>query len=136
MEPFDPGPSTIGAAGPTGDATASEDRPQSRAATAPPVAIELRESAADFANSALRAYLAEDIAVFLLHAATALEQLSKAFLASIHGSLIAANDFDSLRICAGIRAARGHDQGDCEEKGESQTHHRYLQDRSGRAKSG
>jgi hypothetical protein len=62
--------------------------------TASPVSIELRTSAADFARSALRAYLASDRAVFLLHAATSLEQLMKAFLASIHGSLIAANDFD------------------------------------------
>lgn len=73
--------------------------------TEPPVSIELRTSAAGFAESALRAYLAEDHAVFLLHAATALEQLSKAFLASIHGSLIAAaNDFDSLLHLCGHAA--------------------------------
>lgn len=62
----------------------------------PTPAIELRTSAADFAKSSLRAHVAGDRPVFLLHAATALEQLAKAFLASIHGSLIAANDFNSL----------------------------------------
>lgn len=61
-----------------------------------PLHKDLHSSAARFAQSGLRAFLEEDSAVFLLHAATALEQLAKAFLASIHGSLIAANDFDSL----------------------------------------
>jgi hypothetical protein len=63
---------------------------------ATPISDELRDSAAEFPQSALRAYLNQDHAVFLLHAATALEHTSKAFLASIHGSLIAASDFDSL----------------------------------------
>jgi hypothetical protein len=57
---------------------------------------DLRESSASFAQSALRAFLDEDGSVFLLHAATALEQLAKSFLASVHASLIAGNDFDSL----------------------------------------
>jgi hypothetical protein len=72
--------------------------------TVPPFAVELRASAADFATSALQAHLEKNRAVFLLHAATALEQLSKAFLASIHGSLIAANDFDSLLHLSGHSA--------------------------------
>ena len=33
-----------------------------------------------------------DSTVFLLHAATALEQVTKAYLASMHGSLVAAHD--------------------------------------------
>src|SRR4051794_32538761 len=62
---------------------------------------QLRSSATRFAQSALRAFLGEDATVFMLHAATALEQLAKAFLASMHGTLIAANDFDSLLHAAG-----------------------------------
>jgi hypothetical protein len=57
----------------------------------------LATSASRFAQSGLRADLDRDDAVCLLHIATALEQLAKAFLASLHGSLIAApKDFDSL----------------------------------------
>jgi hypothetical protein len=57
----------------------------------------LESSAARFAQSGLRAHLDGDPAVYLLHAATALELLAKALLASLHGSLIAAaKDFDSL----------------------------------------
>jgi hypothetical protein len=61
---------------------------------------ELRASACDFAQSALQAHLADQQAVFLLHAATSLEHLAKAHLASVHPSLIAANDFNSLlQLC-------------------------------------
>jgi hypothetical protein len=42
-----------------------------------------------------------------LHAATALEQLAKAYLASIHGALVAAADFDSLlHACGESRHAK------------------------------
>ncbi len=45
--------------------------------------------------------------VYLLHASTTLELLAKAFLASLDGSLIAANDFDSLlHSCGQSRHAR------------------------------
>jgi flagellar hook-basal body complex protein FliE len=57
---------------------------------------ELKAAAADFAQSGLRARLEGNSMVYLLHVATALELLSKAFLASLAGSLVAANDFDSL----------------------------------------
>jgi hypothetical protein len=53
-------------------------------------------SAAKFAQSALRARLDSDSMVYLLHASTGLELLAKGYLASLHGSLIAAGDFDSL----------------------------------------
>jgi hypothetical protein len=72
-----------------------------------PLAEELRVSAARFAQSGLRAFLQNDLPVFMLHAATALEHLAKAFLASIHGSLVAASDFDSvLHSCGQSRHAR------------------------------
>src|SRR5687767_6794457 len=81
--------------------------PRASASAGSPLALELHKAAADFASSSLRAYLAGDRAVFLLHAATALEQLSKAFLASIHGSLVAGNDFDSLlHVCGHPARAR------------------------------
>lgn len=57
---------------------------------------DLLSAAAKFAQSGLRARLEDDEMVFLLHASTSLELLAKAFLASMHASLIAANDFDSL----------------------------------------
>jgi hypothetical protein len=45
--------------------------------------------------------------VYLLHASTALELLMKAYLAALNGSLIAANDFDSLlHGCGESRHAR------------------------------
>jgi hypothetical protein len=62
---------------------------------------DLIASADKFARSALHASIAADAAVFLLHAGTALEHLSKAFLAAINGSLIAANDLDSLLHACG-----------------------------------
>ena len=58
-------------------------------------------SATQFARSGLRARLEEDWAVHHLHVATSLELLAKAKLASLHGSLIAAKDFDSLLILSG-----------------------------------
>lgn len=57
---------------------------------------ELYEGAARFAQSGLRARLEGDSSVYLLHIATALELLAKAFLASLDGALVAAHDFDSL----------------------------------------
>jgi hypothetical protein len=57
---------------------------------------ELQNSASEFGQSALHAYLDKNWAVFLLHAATSLEHLLKASLASRHAALIAAADFDSL----------------------------------------
>ncbi len=65
---------------------------------------ELYKSASEFGQSALRAYLDNNRRVFLLHAATALEQLLKAHLASKHPSLIAAPDFDSLLHACGMSA--------------------------------
>ena len=61
----------------------------------------LLASAEKFAQSALRARLDFDSMVYLLHAGTALELLAKAYLASVNGSLIAANDVDSLLHCSG-----------------------------------
>jgi flagellar hook-basal body complex protein FliE len=61
-----------------------------------PHVARLIESSQTFAQSAMRARLDGDSMVYLLHASTALELLAKAFLASLHGSLIAATDFDSL----------------------------------------
>lgn len=40
--------------------------------------------------------------VYLLHAGTAVELFAKAYLASVNGSLIAANDVDSLLHCSGL----------------------------------
>jgi hypothetical protein len=62
---------------------------------------QLRSSAAQFAQSGLRARLDREWAVHQLHIATALELLAKAKLASLHGSLIAAKDFDSLLHLSG-----------------------------------
>jgi hypothetical protein len=62
---------------------------------------QLRSSAAQFAQSGLRARLDQEWAVHQLHIATALELLAKAKLASLHGSLIAAKDFDSLLHLSG-----------------------------------
>jgi hypothetical protein len=68
---------------------------------------ELCSAAASFAQSSLKARLDGESMVYLLHAATALELLAKSFLASIHGSLIAADDFDSLlHGCSQSRHAR------------------------------
>jgi hypothetical protein len=68
---------------------------------------ELCSAAASFAQSSLRARLDGESMVYLLHAATALELLAKSFLASIHGSLIAGDDFDSLlHGCSQSRHAR------------------------------
>jgi hypothetical protein len=62
---------------------------------------QLTGSAAQFAQSGLRAR-ADDPQIFLLHIATALEQLLKAMLASLHPSLIASpNHFDSLLHLSG-----------------------------------
>jgi hypothetical protein len=62
-----------------------------------PLSESLAASAQSFGRSGLQAFAGGDAAVFLLHAGTALEHLSKSLLASLHGSLIASpNDFDSL----------------------------------------
>jgi hypothetical protein len=63
---------------------------------------DLCSSAERFARSALRAFLEQDWPIFLLHASTALEQLTKAYLASLNPSLIAASDFDSLLHACGL----------------------------------
>jgi hypothetical protein len=78
--------------------------------TAPPHASRLLTGAGKFAQSSWRARLDNDSAVSLLHAATALELLMKARLASLDASLIAApNDFDSLlHLCGESRHARTH----------------------------
>lgn len=64
------------------------------------LSVQLAESSGMFARSALEAQHTDD-RVYLLHAATALEQLTKAVLAARHPSFIVpANDFDSLlRAC-------------------------------------
>ncbi len=70
-------------------------------------ASRLLAGAEQFAQSSLQARLDHDSMVHLLHAATALELLAKAFLASLDGSLIAAKDFDSLlHGCGESRHAR------------------------------
>lgn len=62
---------------------------------------QLTASAVQFAQSGLRART-DDPRIFLLHIATALEQLLKAMLASLHPSLIASpNHFDSLLHLSG-----------------------------------
>jgi hypothetical protein len=63
---------------------------------------DLYSSAERFGRSALRAFLDEDWPIFLLHAATPLEQLTKAYLASLNQSLVAASDFDSLLHACGL----------------------------------
>jgi hypothetical protein len=63
---------------------------------------DLYESAERFARSGLRAFLDDDPPIFLLHAGTALEHLTKAYLASQNPSLIAAPDFDSLLHVCGL----------------------------------
>lgn len=62
---------------------------------------DLLGSAARFAQSGLGALLEKDLPVFFMHSATALAQLSKAQVASIDASLIAAKDFDSLLHACG-----------------------------------
>jgi hypothetical protein len=47
--------------------------------TTEPLRDELFSSAVRFAQSGLRAFLDNDFAIFLLHSATALEQLMKAY---------------------------------------------------------
>ncbi len=64
----------------------------------------LVRSSSEFAGSALEAMSEGKHSVFLLHAATALEHLAKAVLASSHPSLIAVaskDNFDSLLLLAG-----------------------------------
>jgi hypothetical protein len=63
---------------------------------------ELLASAKRFASSALQGFLDGDVAIFLLHAGTALEQLTKSYLAEIDPSLIAGTDFDSLLHVRGL----------------------------------
>ena len=65
------------------------------------LSAQLTDSSGRFARSGLQAR-PDDPATFLLHAATALEQLAKAVLAARHSSLIVAgNDFESLLHASG-----------------------------------
>jgi hypothetical protein len=68
----------------------------------PLMADQLRDSASQFARSAMQAFLDSETAIFLLHAATSLEHLAKSLLGSNHASLIAADDFDSLLHACGL----------------------------------
>jgi hypothetical protein len=69
---------------------------------------DLLASAQTFGRSGLEALAAGDVAVFLLHAGTALEHLSKSLLASLHGSLIASpRDFNSLLHLSGLSKYAG-----------------------------
>ena len=62
----------------------------------------LRKSASRFAQAAVGDYLNRDWTAFFVHAGTALEHLAKAYLASIHPSLIAdGRSFDSLLHACG-----------------------------------
>ena len=77
--------------------------PDTRLEVAQPVDADLAASAQAFSRSSLQAAADKDAAVFFLHAGTGLEHLSKALLASLHGSLIARpNDFDSLLHLSGL----------------------------------
>jgi hypothetical protein len=76
----------------------------------PPLDEALYASAVRFAGSSVQAFAAEDDAVFLLHAGTALEHLAKSLLASLHGSLIAISNprqFGSLLFLAGFEKESG-----------------------------
>lgn len=69
---------------------------------------DLFDSAQTFGRSCLQALAAGNAAVFLLHAGTALEHLSKSLLASLHGSLIASpRDFNSLLHLSGLSKYAG-----------------------------
>jgi hypothetical protein len=71
---------------------------------------ELYSSAGRFAHTALRALADGDTATFLLHAGTAIEHLTKSFLASLHGSLIASTSprhFRSLLFLSGLEKEAG-----------------------------
>lgn len=71
------------------------------------LSVQLAESSAVFARSALQAQHTDD-RIFLLHAATALEHLAKAVLAARHPSFIVAGDFDSLlHACGELGATSG-----------------------------
>src|SRR5436190_8615155 len=62
----------------------------------------LHPSAMRFAESALEGFLSEDYQLFLVHAATAAEQIGKARLAAIHPTLIVdPKNVDSLLHAAG-----------------------------------
>lgn len=63
---------------------------------------QLYESARRFGASAVQAFTDSEPEVFLLHAATSLEHLMKAVLATRHPSLIAGQDFDSLLHTVGL----------------------------------
>jgi hypothetical protein len=69
---------------------------------------QLYQSAEGFGRSALRAFLAGDWAVFMLHSGTALEQLTKAYLADLNPGLIAGRDFDSLLHAHGLGQHAAH----------------------------
>jgi hypothetical protein len=66
---------------------------------------ELLKTPSTFAQSAIVAIGRDQVSVFLLHAATALEQLAKAFLASKHPSLLIDRDFDALLHAVGLPQA-------------------------------
>jgi hypothetical protein len=61
----------------------------------------LFSSACEFVHSGLRARSQEQPKVYLLHIGIGLELLFKAYLASLHGTLIVENDFDSLLRASG-----------------------------------
>lgn len=83
---------------------ASKGLPATNVSEGSPHVSRLLSGAEKFAQSSLRARLDDDSMVYLLHAATSLELLAKAYLASLAGSLIAANHFDSLLHCSGLSA--------------------------------
>ncbi|MEX1102310.1 MAG: hypothetical protein WD739_11005 [Actinomycetota bacterium] len=66
---------------------------------------ELYTTSRTFARTSITAYEDDQDSVFLLHAATALEQLAKAFLASQHPSLLIDKDFDALLHVVGLPQA-------------------------------
>ena len=73
---------------------------------------ELFASACEFAESGLRARSRDQPNVYLLHIGICLELLFKAYLASLHGTLIVENDFDSLlRASGNARHARTGPEG-------------------------
>ena len=68
---------------------------------------ELTGTSSTFAQTSIAAIEADQTSIFLLHAATALEQLAKSLLASNHPSLLIDKDFDALLHAVGLpQAAR------------------------------
>lgn len=76
--------------------------PKTRASRPPALRGVLRKGASRFSRMAVRDYLARDWTAFFVHAGTGLEQLAKAYLASIDPSLVAdGRSFDSLLHACG-----------------------------------